>query len=465
MKKGAIYLIFFVLSLLLWGADMVFFEERPQSYSDIKKYPESSNYIKENNLLRVGVVANPVSYFITSKGASGLEYDLSHAFAEYLGMGIKIIEYPTKETLFKALTQHKIDIATSNLLFEPQKTAFYQLGPAYYSASWQLVYRKGRGRPKSLNDLLGVLVISKGAGLNNLLVNLKKQYPNLNWRIEDKTEEELLIDVANGRIPYTISNSILVAATQTIRPNVAIAFDVTDETTIHWYLAKNEHSELQTKLLDFMNKAIENGVVANLEEKYINHLKEFDYVDSRTCIKAIRDILPKYKAFFEEYRGNLDWRLLAAVAYQESHWDPLATSSTGVRGIMMLTKPTAEAMNVTDRLNAKQSIRGGADYLNSLLQKIPTSVQEEQRIWYALVAYNMGLGHLFDVLQLTKDLGGDADNWLDVKNNLPLLEKQEYYSKLKYGHARGSQAFQYVENIKRYLHIIENYSRTEKIIN
>lgn len=461
MKKGIIYLTVFMTALLLWAMDMVFYEGHMHPVKTSDPLPSSYSRVTKDDLLRVGVVANPVSYFITSKGATGLEYDLSHAFAQYLGVKINITEYPTRDALFNALTHHEIDIAASNLLFDPNKTALYQLGPAYYSASWQLVYHKGTLRPKSLNDLKGTLVVSKGSGLNGLLLELKDQYPNLTWQVEDKTEEELLMDVASGKIPYTVANSILVATTQSIRPDIAIAFDVADETTVHWYLAKSDKFDLQAKLLDFMNKAMEDGTIANLEEKYVSHLKEFNYIDSRTYVDAIKNILPKYKPFFEEYRGNLDWRLLAAVAYQESHWNPLATSPTGVRGIMMLTKNTAEAMNVPDRLDAQQSIRGGADYLNFLVQKMPDEIKEDQRIWYALVAYNMGLGHLFDALQLTKDLGGNPYNWLDVKNNLPLLGRREYYSKLKYGHASGIQAFQYVENIRRYLHILNNYYRVK----
>ena len=129
---------------------------------------------------------------------------------------------------------------------------------------------------------------------------------------------------------------------------------------------------------------------------------------------------------------------------------------------MMLTKDTAERMRVTDRTHPEQSIRGGSEYLHLLISQIPETIAQEDRIWYALAAYNMGLGHLLDVRRLTRQLGGDPDNWLDVKKNLPLLAEKRHYTGLKYGYARGFEALQYVENIRRYYNSIVNHQRVEE---
>ena len=172
--------------------------------------------------------------------------------------------------------------------------------------------------------------------------------------------------------------------------------------------------------------------------------------------------MPQDQPLFEKYKGELDWRLLAAVAYQESHWNPDATSPTGVRGMMMLTKDTAERMKIDDRTDPEQSIKAGSDYLHWLIAQMPDSIPQEDRIWYALTAYNMGLGHVVDLRRLTKKLGANPDNWLDVKNNLPLLSEKRHYNGLKYGYARGYEAYQYVENIRRYMNSIVNYHRVKE---
>lgn len=456
--KGLFIRIVAAVALLLWAVDMVFPWQQVMR-SENNRY----SVIQQRGKLIVGTVNNPVSYFIGSEGQSGLEYELSKAFAEYLGVDLEIVTKNNGEELFTALSQNEIDIAAANLFYQPQKTDTFQIGPSYYSASWQLVYRKGETAPQSLNRLNGKLVIAGGSELPLILAQQKEKYPQLTWVIDDEqTQEGLLLKVAEGKIDYTIANSIDVSSAQQVKPQITVAFDVTDESTVHWYLPSSSYSELQATLLDFMNDAIEAGLIARIEEKYFNHFSQFDYVDMRAYLKAIENTLPKYAPLFEKYQGDLDWRMLAAIAYQESHWNANATSPTGVRGIMMLTKATAARMKIANRTDPEQSIKAGSEYLHMLISQVPDSVPKEDRIWYALTAYNMGLGHMLDARRLTKNLGGNPDNWLDVKKNLPLLADRRYYSHLKYGYARGYEAYQYVENIRRYMNSILNYYRVQQ---
>lgn len=456
--KGLFLRIIAAFALLLWAIDMVFpWQKIMQS--------EENHYmtIKSRGSLIVGTINNPIYYLIGPEGESGLEYELAKSFADYLGVKLEIKTLENTDALFNALENNQIDFAAANLLYHPRRSEQFQIGPAYTSASWQLVYKKGENRPKDLSQIQQEIIIAGGEELNELLVQFKKKFPELQWKNNKQfTQEELLIQVAEGKIPYTIANSIDVATTQQIRPNLAIAFDLTDEATVHWYLANNSYNELQASLLDFMNNALDSGLIDRIEEKYFRHIAQFDYVDSRAYLDAIEKILPQYQPLFEKYKGSLDWRLLAAIAYQESHWNPDATSPTGVRGMMMLTRDTAERMKISNRTDPEQSIKAGSDYLHWLLSQMPDSITQEDRIWYALAAYNMGLGHILDVRRLTKKLGGNPDNWLDVKNNLPLLAEKRHYSSLKYGYARGYEAYQYVENIRRYMKSIVNYHRVQE---
>ena len=160
--------------------------------------------------------------------------------------------------------------------------------------------------------------------------------------------------------------------------------------------------------------------------------------------------MPDLKPLFEKYAQEIDWRLLAAISYQESHWDAQATSPTGVRGLMMLTKNTAQSLGLTDRTDAEQSISGGARYLQDMMSKVPDTVPEGERIWFALAAYNMGYAHMLDARALTVKTKGNPDSWADVKQRLPLLSQKPWYKKLTYGYARGHEAYAYVENIRKY---------------
>ncbi|MDE8033988.1 membrane-bound lytic murein transglycosylase MltF [Actinobacillus equuli subsp. equuli] len=456
--KGLLARLFVGMALLLWAWDMVYpWQQLMQA--------EENRYgqIQQRQVLKVGMINHPLSYFVGADGTAGIEYELAKSFSEYLGVGLEVKSFEHSEQLFKALKENKIDIAAAGLLYQPELGEQFQIGATYYSASWQVAYKKGKTRPYKLADLQDELVVPSGSAVLPILQKLKEEHPKLRWHTTDQfTQEELLLQVAEGKIPYTVAVSVDISAAQHISPNIAVGFDLTDEMPVLWYLPSSSYSELQAAVLDFMDNANETGLISRIEEKYFNHLSRFDYVDTQSYLNAIKSVLPKYQPLFEKYRGDLEWQMLAAIAYQESHWDPNATSPTGVRGMMMLTRDTADRMKITDRTNAEQSIRAGSEYLHLLMGQIPETVAKEDRIWFGLAAYNMGLGHLLDVRRLTKQLGGDPDNWLDVKKNLPLLAEKRHYSGLKYGYARGFEAFQYVENIRRYHSSIMNHQRVEE---
>ena len=237
---------------------------------------------------------------------------------------------------------------------------------------------------------------------------------------------------------------------QRVHPELAVALDLTDEQPVTWFSAKDSDNTLSAAMLDFFSTINEDGTLARLEEKYLGHGEGFDYFDTRTFLRAVENQLPGLQPLFQKYARQIDWRLLAAIAWQESHWDPQATSPTGVRGMMMLTKNTAQSLGLSDRTDAEQSISGGMRYLQDMMAKVPDSVPEDERIWFALAAYNMGYAHMLDARALTAKQKGNPDSWTDVKQRLPLLSQKPYYSRLTYGYARGHEAYAYVENIRKY---------------
>src|SRR3989338_7795186 len=179
--------------------------------------------------------------------------------------------------------------------------------------------------------------------------------------------------------------------------------------------------------------------------------------DAASFISRRNTVLPRYRHLFEEAARltGEDWQLLAALAYQESQWDPLATSSTNVRGMMMLTEDTADRMKVKNRLDARESVIAGAKYLVLLKEQMPDRIPEPDRTWLALAAYNQGYGHLEDARILTKRAGLNPDSWADVKKWMPLLTQPDYYGTLKHGYARGGEAVILVESIRGYYDMLK----------
>ena len=447
MKKLKInYLLIGVVTLLLAAA----------LWPSIPWFGKPENRIaaiQERGELHVSTILSPLTYTTVNGKDYGLDYELAQQFADYLGVKLKITVRQNISQLFDDLDHGDADMLAAGLVYNSERVQNYQAGPTYYSVSQQLVYRVGSPRPRSLGTLTaGQLTVAPGQVVINDLQSLKeKTFPELSWNVDEKRGSvDLMQAVIDGKLSYTIADSVAIGLFQRVHPELAVALDVTDEQPVTWFSLKDNDNTLSAAMLDFFNNMNEDGALARLEEKYLGHGDDFDYVDTRSFLRAVDNVLPDLRPLFEKHASEIDWKLLAAISYQESHWDPQATSPTGVRGLMMLTKNTAQSLGLSDRTDAEQSISGGMRYLQDMMTKVPDSVPQEEKFWFALAAYNMGYAHMLDARALTAKQKGNPDSWADVKQRLPLLSQKPWYSKLTYGYARGHEAYAYVENNRKY---------------
>lgn len=425
--------------------------------------PTSLEKIRDSGVLRVGTLNNQLSYYIGAEGPTGLDYELAQTFAKKLGVKLEITAMFTLSELFPALERGDIDIIAAGLTMTPDRLQGYHPAPAYYYASQIVVYKKGQRRPRDLDELAQNnkrLAVVKGSSHEQKLKHLLTTHPTLKWQsIPESDINDLLIKVATGELDYTVADSVDVALLQRTHPDIAIALELTQDEPVSWFVKQSGNDSLYALMIEFFGQMKQNGTMTLLEEKYFGHIDQFDYVDTRAFLRAVNTTLPQWEALFKQYANGFDWRLLAALSYQESHWNPQAVSPTGVRGMMMLTLPTAESVGVTNRLDPEQSIRGGSEYLRKMIARVPDSIEDHEKVWFALASYNVGFGHLMDARRLTKAQGGNPDTWVDVKQRLPLLGQRKYYIQSRYGYARGNEALNYVEGIRRYYQSIIGYER------
>jgi membrane-bound lytic murein transglycosylase F len=318
-------------------------------------------------------------------------------------------------------------------------------------------------KPKGLPDLIGKsIAVPIGTSYAERLTKESNRLPELRWReVKQSGSDELLEQVAYGLIDYTVADSHMVSLLQNYYPNIESGFTLGSPEDIAWAFSKNGRPELVAKANAFFAKIKKDGTLRNLIDRYYGNAERLNAMDVTTFLKRLRTILPQYKSTFiqaQEMTG-IDWRLIAAVSYRESHWDRLNTSPTGVRGMTMLTEDTADMLGVTDRLDAKQSILGGARYMVQLIDTIPARIPEPDRTWMALAAYNIGYAHLEDARVLAQRMKLNPDSWADVKKMLPLLNKYDYYSTLKYGYASGGAPVVFVESIRTYHKILERFEK------
>ena len=416
--------------------------------------PRKSNSLKkvlDAGVLKVGTQYGVTSYYNSASGPQGYEYEMARGFADYLGVELEILPYYAVNELFPQLEKQQIDIIASALVNTPERQTLFRFGPAYQYVSQKLVFKQGEERPRDISQVDGTLLITSDSNHASSLKKLKASNPSLAWQETDEMdEEEILEQVLTNETDYTVTDSSFLAVMRRRHPELSIGFTIDQEQPVAWALNSELDDSLLAALIEYFGEIQSNGQLATLEDKYFGHVREFNYVDTRLFIKAVEDTLPEYRDWFKNYSIDIDWRLLAAMSYQESHWNPRAKSPTGVRGMMMLTLTTAKELGVRSRLDAEQSIRGGAQYFSSLVKRIPDRIKEPDRIWFALAAYNVGLGHVEDARVITQRQGGNPDLWVDVKQRLPLLRQKRHYKTTRYGYARGNEAVTYVENIRRY---------------
>lgn len=408
--------------------------------------------------LKVLTRNSPTTYYEGPDGPAGLEYDLAKMFAEHLGVELTVIIPNSFGDLLESVHNEVGHIATAGLTITEDRKQVFKFGPAYQEITEQLIYNKNMRRPKNLGDLQGgLLEVVANSSHHERLKSLKTKYPNLTWKENQSLEsEELLQLVSDEVIDYTIADSNEATLNKRFLLNLRTAFDIGPPQQLAWALPKNEDDSLYNAAVKFFELIKTNGELTRLIERAYGHLENFDYVGTVFFRRHVETRLPRYRDFYElsASENNLDWRLLAAIGYQESHWNPDAVSPTGVRGIMMLTQKTAAQLGIKNRLEPESSIKGGARYFASRLEKIADDIQEPDKTWMALAAYNVGLGHLEDARIITEQLGKDPDKWIDVNQALPLLAKKKWYKKTKHGYARGWEPVRYVENIRSYYDLL-----------
>ena len=467
MKKkylaiGVIALLFFILG---WQTK-VYFSAIPIVKESIKKPIETHKVtllekIKAKKQLDVIILNSLTVYYVGADRKLGFEYELVESFANFIDVDLNLsVVYNINEAL--QMSKSNIgDITVAGLSITKERQKEFNFGPRYYRVQEQFICNSRMHRngtfPKDFIDLAGLnIVIGKDTSYETSLYAELQEHEGIELNITTAYSTEQLLEFAHkGKIDCTVADSNIFMINQRYYPNLSRAFVLGEPKSLAWILRKGDNS-LNKALYEWFNIYEDSGKFAELKDFYYSFLNLFDYYDNKIFTQRLKKRLPKYKKYFQEAgkKYNIPWELLAAQSYQESHWNPKAKSYTGVRGMMMLTRVTAKQLGVKNRLNAKESIFGGAKYIAKLEKRFDKKIEGKSRWAFALAAYNIGMGHIHDAQNLARKLNKNPYSWKDVKAILPLLSTKKYYKKLKYGYARGQEPVNYVNAIVNYTNIM-----------
>jgi len=420
----------------------------------------------DGHALIVVVRPGPTSWFAGENGQpAGLEHDLLQRFASEQKLPLMVVVADSASGLMSKVARGEAHVGAGGLFQvadDPRSTrdagrmsrVLWTQG--YHSVEPVLIYNRDGFKPQGFADLRGAAVAYvQSTGLEEPVAAVRAAHPEVKWTpVDPPSADALIAQVSDGTVDYAIVASSDAAAMRNVYGDFDVAFPVGPRRELAWAVAPG-NPELRAAIDQYFARLRKDGTLARYADRYFG-AGDIERIDAGVFRDRIRTSLPQFRGMFHEAQASsgVEWRLLAAVAYQESQWDPVATSETGVRGLMQLTEDTARVLGVQDRLDPKAAALGAARYLRLLKDKLPARITEPDRTWLALAAFNIGIAHLEDARVLAQRQKLNPDLWSDVRKTLPLLAQQDYFLQAKYGYARGGMPVAFVDRVRAYYDVL-----------
>lgn len=421
--------------------------------------------IRETGKLRLITASSINSYYYYENEPTGFEFDLAQEFAKYLNVELDIV-VPGWNNMFAYLDQGKGDFIAAGISITKKRLEDTSFSIPYMTIQQRIIHHNLVPGPKNIDEMKDkTFHVRRGTSYHSRLEKIKSSGIDLNYILHDNIPtEELIAMVSKRKIQFTIADSNIAMLSQRYYPDIQIGLAVQQKESLAWAVRKDD-TEMLVEINRFLLYANETGILKNIIDKYYENTQEFDTYELKKFHNRIETQLPQYKKVImdESAKYGLDWRLVAAVVYQESHFNPEAQSFTNVRGLMQVTHKTAQEMGINNRLNPSQSIRAGIKYLDKMYDKFSPIEDDYQRMLFALASYNIGYGHVLDALKIAKEKGLDLTVWQTLKTTLPLLSNPKYFKITKHGYARGWEPVQYVERILTYFDILKQKTMSAEL--
>jgi membrane-bound lytic murein transglycosylase F len=461
MFKKTIFILFVSGFMVVLCLELAFICVQKKKHGNLFIGGTTLYKINKAKTIRMITSANANSYYLYQDMPMGFEYEMAKAFADYLNLDLEVIT-PGWSSMPRFLEEGWGDFIAAGLTITKDREKVITFSNPYMTVQQKLIHHKLIYGVKTIEALAGKTIhVRRGTSYHATLEKIKQNGVDINIVLHDNTStDELIRMVADRKIKYTVADSNIALLNRRYHPDIAIGIDIAQEQPLAWAVRSKDPKFLET-MNQFLASAKTQEIQERLYKKYYSNVESFDYFDLKKFHERIVTRLPRYKDIIEResLKYGFDWRMIAAVVYQESHFNPWARSRTGVRGLMQVTMDTALEMGITNRLNPEQSLKAGIQYLDKLYQRFDEITDPHQRLLFALGSYNIGYGHIRDAQTIAQDLGWDKNRWHTMEKTLPLLTQKRYYKTTQYGYARGREPVHYIKQILTYYDILKQKPR------
>jgi len=427
-------------------------------------YENDYKRIVDKGEIIIGTRTGPRTYYEIKNEKTGYTYDVTKELSKFLNLNIKFITFDNSTIALQKLNNREIDLLADVGIVDNVDLIYSHIQSDYYLVFNSRYTRKIPDKENILKNTIDIIdspmiksILDKYFGKNIIEYNI----------IDDRNIDEIVHLLIENKTKYTVLSSDELMFYQGYFPEISKAFKIANDVKYHWALPNDSSRHLSDELSIFFTDMLKKNKLKYIKQKNLNANTKYSFVGSKNFINDLANIFPLYEFYFKSYskKYDHDWRLLASIGYQESRWDKNAVSYTGVKGIMMLTKNTSLDMEISNRTSPKESIYGGAKYLRKMLDKVPDQINNEDKIWYAIAAYNIGYGHVIDAIEMAKRENIIITDWKSLKPYLLRLSQSRYYKKTKYGYARGWETVKYVQNIRQYYDILVFLDSQDDVMN
>jgi membrane-bound lytic murein transglycosylase F len=421
-----------------------------------KPTPYLDEILKQRELTLI--TRNTTQGYYTYQGrAMGFEYELAEAFADFIGVRLRVVTAESWQEMSSELAKTPTGILAAGLGLSAAGNTGWLYSDSYQSCLQHIVVHRDNQEIRSPQDLAGRRVhIGKGSGGREILERYRTRGIDFEIVEDGASMEELIQRVAEKSIDVTIAWHHVALRSRRYFPQIVLGEAVSETPVPMGWVVDSRAEGLLHQINLFFDTVRNDGTLQEIFDRYYTDEWEFDFVGLRAFHRRLKSRLPKYQEIVKSAAADngFDWRLIAAQMYQESHYNYRARSNARAYGLMQLTRRIASYFGVSEIYDPEENIRGGLRYLKFLYEYFDDA-EGMDRICIALAAYNIGQGHILDAQAIAEELDLDPNQWSSVSQTLPLLSQREYYRHSKYGFCRGEESVTYVKQTLLYYDILK----------